>query len=718
MSARALRAEAALAGNSEADESVRRTLVLAQRTAEMAVREANDEATQIRAAARTEADRIVTEVKVEAHRVESDAAQRAAAIEQDADQARAAAIEQATTTIDAANATAEATLRDAARQAAALEADITEEVARRRAEVEAEIDGRRLQALQDIEDSVGSLRIEREQLALDVSTLGDRLDAERSHVLDALRSATARLEAAFGTAARSADDDLAFDPSSASLRTAGVIEAADGSDGGVNGSDGGDAEPSSRSATGSHLGDDSVAESPVVGPVAEESPEVPGPVGDGRPGDESAGHRPMEDEPEVEGPADWEPVTDGLVADESTDARGSVGDEPATWPVLDEPADEHRSVGDGPVGAWSVVDLAEEDASVGDAAEAHASVDDPSVGDGPETAVAFAAATSSETDVMAATGAPAEGGPEPGDGGDAPNLTVLDGWAGPDSPEADERAVHDDASDPWGWSPEPEVVATPAATWFPEAGLDDPAPDHDHVSAGDAWGAWSEDQGSTWSGAHGESDAHGEPPTPETPERSDAGGRSTIFQPVAGWASAAASAPASEPWSVWGAGPAPSDAVRVDPSPTGPSTWQPSWQAEQHTRQPAAGTWQPAGDPAPWGGDEPAAPPSDDLGSEPMGGSATESTVGVGTAQPVGAPTSGGVGPEFVAPPGWEPAPGDFHDPWRDLPAMGGTPSQAEDAPPSRLLFTLEDDGRPAEPGGDSSPDAKPRKSLLGRRRI
>ncbi len=47
----ALRAEAALAGNSEADESVRRTLVLAQRTAEMAVREANDEATQIRAAA-------------------------------------------------------------------------------------------------------------------------------------------------------------------------------------------------------------------------------------------------------------------------------------------------------------------------------------------------------------------------------------------------------------------------------------------------------------------------------------------------------------------------------------------------------------------------------------------------------------------------------------------------------------------------------------------
>jgi hypothetical protein len=33
-------------------------------------------------------------------------------------------------------------------------------------------------------------------------------------------------------------------------------------------------------------------------------------------------------------------------------------------------------------------------------------------------------------------------------------------------------------------------------------------------------------------------------------------------------------------------------------------------------------------------------------------------------------------------------------------------------------LFTLEDDGRPAEPGGDSSPDAKPRKSLLGRRRF
>jgi hypothetical protein len=72
----------------------------------------------------------------------------------------------------------------------------------------------------------------------------------------------------------------------------------------------------------------------------------------------------------------------------------------------------------------------------------------------------------------------------------------------------------------------------------------------------------------------------------------------------------------------------------------------------------------------------------------------------------------------FEAPDGWEPAPGDLRDPWRDLPQPGVASSQPDDAPPPRLLFTLEDDGRPAEPGGDSSPDSKPRKSLLGRRRF
>ena len=103
MNARALRAEAALAGNSEADESVRRTLVLAQRTAEMAVRGGQRRGDPDPGRRPDEADRIVTEVKAEAHRVESDATQRAAAIEQDAEQARAAAIEQAAATIDAAN---------------------------------------------------------------------------------------------------------------------------------------------------------------------------------------------------------------------------------------------------------------------------------------------------------------------------------------------------------------------------------------------------------------------------------------------------------------------------------------------------------------------------------------------------------------------------------------------------------------------------------------
>src|SRR6266851_10222957 len=55
---RAMKAEAALESNSETDESIRRTLTLAQRTAEMAVTEAKDEADAIRAEATAESERL------------------------------------------------------------------------------------------------------------------------------------------------------------------------------------------------------------------------------------------------------------------------------------------------------------------------------------------------------------------------------------------------------------------------------------------------------------------------------------------------------------------------------------------------------------------------------------------------------------------------------------------------------------------------------------
>src|SRR5258708_22326238 len=54
---RAMKAEAALESNSETDESIRRTLTLAQRTAEMAVAEAKEEAEHIRGDAATDAGR-------------------------------------------------------------------------------------------------------------------------------------------------------------------------------------------------------------------------------------------------------------------------------------------------------------------------------------------------------------------------------------------------------------------------------------------------------------------------------------------------------------------------------------------------------------------------------------------------------------------------------------------------------------------------------------
>ena len=103
-----------------------------------------------------------------------------------------------------------------------------------------------------------------------------------------------------------------------------------------------------------------------------------------------------------------------------------------------------------------------------------------------------------EPAVDASAGAPSpDAGAHPGDDGETLSLTVVDGWAAPERADA-ERPVDEAASDAWSWSPEPEVAAAPAATWFPEAVLEDSTPDHDHVSVGDAWSAWSDEQGARW----------------------------------------------------------------------------------------------------------------------------------------------------------------------------------------------------------------------------
>jgi cell division initiation protein len=70
---RAARAEQLAAEAADTDQALRRTLVMAQRAADMAVAEANEEAARIRAAAEEEAAAIVARAEAEAQRVAAEA---------------------------------------------------------------------------------------------------------------------------------------------------------------------------------------------------------------------------------------------------------------------------------------------------------------------------------------------------------------------------------------------------------------------------------------------------------------------------------------------------------------------------------------------------------------------------------------------------------------------------------------------------------------------
>jgi len=165
--ARAIKAETALASNSEADESVRKTLVLAQRTAEMAVNEANAEAQQIREAAEAEATSV--QAAAEAHAEE---------LRADAERVHAAAVEEAAATVADANTTAEARLREAAERIDAQESAARAERERLAAE-----------AVRASEEAVRSLLDQQRELRADVGALAGYLAAERARVLEVLTTA-------------------------------------------------------------------------------------------------------------------------------------------------------------------------------------------------------------------------------------------------------------------------------------------------------------------------------------------------------------------------------------------------------------------------------------------------------------------------------------------------------------------------------------------------
>ena len=165
--ARAIKAETALASNSEADESVRKTLVLAQRTAEMAVNEANAEAQQIREAAEAEAKSV--QAAAEAHAEE---------LRADAERVHAAAVEEAAATVAGANSAAEARLREAAERIDAQESAARAERERLAAE-----------AVRESEAAVRSLLDQQRELRAEVGALAGYLAAERARVLEVLTAA-------------------------------------------------------------------------------------------------------------------------------------------------------------------------------------------------------------------------------------------------------------------------------------------------------------------------------------------------------------------------------------------------------------------------------------------------------------------------------------------------------------------------------------------------
>ena len=202
--------------------------------------------------------------------------------------------------------------------------------------------------------------------------------------------------------------------------------------------------------------------------------------------------------------------------------------------------------------------------------------------------------------------------------------------------------------------------------------------------------------------------------------RSPPPGRSTIFQPVAGWASTADSTPASEPWSAWNAGQTPADPVSAsppasldveagvaggalsrDPAADGVGIggrartlgWRGSTVATRARRRPARFRHRAARSACQPGvgldvaarGPRPRRMGIPELAANLQHGSSSSSGVesypATGGAamrrhrhraqRPGGRPVSTPSAPAPKGPNGWEPAPGDFHDPWRDLPQPG-----------------------------------------------
>ena len=174
MSERALRAEAALESNSETDESIRRTLTLAQRTAELAVSEARQEAEQIRA----DADAAAAEAQASAEQRTTEAAAEAARV------------------VEEATAEAGRRLEQADREVESLAAESAERIAAASQAADQEVAERRETARRELDEMIAELTGRQLQLRSQVEALEAYLSDERVRVLDTLTEAVQQLGAA------------------------------------------------------------------------------------------------------------------------------------------------------------------------------------------------------------------------------------------------------------------------------------------------------------------------------------------------------------------------------------------------------------------------------------------------------------------------------------------------------------------------------------------
>jgi len=191
---RAIKAETALDNNTEADEAVKRTLVLAQRTAEMAVREANEEAQRIRFEAHSEADRLLDDATGDSVRLRAEAQDEASRLREEAEALQATAMAQAASTMDEADVSARAMVDDATERVARLERESTERVAAERDAALAEFEQRRTEALEETRLAVEVLGEEHRRLRHDVEALTGYLAEERGRVLAVLTGAVTHLD--------------------------------------------------------------------------------------------------------------------------------------------------------------------------------------------------------------------------------------------------------------------------------------------------------------------------------------------------------------------------------------------------------------------------------------------------------------------------------------------------------------------------------------------